>query len=159
LEVPQNAAAAICKFCNTQHKLSFHDGVLIAEIAATVKEHSERLSDLETSDGLTQQALGASTELMDVNLRIKEIEDELKSGSGGETAWYRIGCGCLPLALLGAMTAGVLNEGSGWAIIGVLVVIGAVVMLVFQKQRRNKLSALRTEKAELESIVRRRQQH
>jgi len=74
LNVPQNAAAAICPYCHSQHKVAFKDGVLTADLVKKVAEHEVRITTLEDTDTLTQEALEAVSELSRVQLEFEEFK-------------------------------------------------------------------------------------
>ena len=65
LDVPDNACAVICPFCKSHHKMAFSDGILTAGLTKVVQAHGKQISELESSDMQTQDALEALTELAD----------------------------------------------------------------------------------------------
>jgi len=74
LEIPENAVGVICKYCKSQFKVAYHDGVVTADLIKKVAIHEKRIGKLEKSDEFTRDAISAIAELPDLEKQIKDFE-------------------------------------------------------------------------------------
>jgi DNA-directed RNA polymerase subunit RPC12/RpoP len=85
LEIPENAVAVTCRYCKSQHKVAYSDGVLTADLVRKVEVHDKRLGKLETADELTQEAFAAIPRLAKLNKEIAEFEKDYPDCTSGKT--------------------------------------------------------------------------